>query len=72
MGEPEARARHGTSPAALRSARPCNFVDREDREEEKCGQEGRGSSHGLLKLPLHVRLLQRRAHCHMQVLEEGA
>jgi hypothetical protein len=66
------RAGEESDPAALRSACPRNLVDREDREEHQCGQEGRGSSHSLLQLPLHMGLLQSRAFRRLRVLEEGA
>ena len=60
-----ARAREvsRTAPAPLPNApllpvRPCNRVDFEGHEEQKCSQEGRGGSDGFLELPLHMQLLQ--------------
>ena len=71
MSAAMSRAREG-SPAALRSACPCNLADGGDREEQQCGQQRRGSAHGLLQLPPHMGLLQGRASRRLRVLEEGA
>ena len=71
-GESGARARTEARPAALRPPHPCSLADWEDREEQQCGQEARGGSHGLLQLPLHMGLLQSRSLGRLRPLEEGA
>ena len=65
-----AGAREKSWSAPLRSACSCNLADREDRKKQQCGQERREGSHCLLKLPLNVCLLQRRAFEGLRVLEE--
>ena len=67
-GESGARARTEARPAALRPPHPCSLADREDREEQQCGQEARGGSHCLLQLPLHMGLLQSRSLGRLRLL----